>query len=105
MLVGLVAIAPPAGIRLPNPRDERLARVCAMVEADLGQNIPLSTLAYYLRRQTLKTRPRLARVKLTAPAEPRASFALVLGNGRRIESGWNFRDADLARLIRVAEVQ
>ena len=24
-------------------------------------------------------------------------------NGRRIESAWNFRDADLARLIRVAE--
>jgi AraC-like DNA-binding protein/mannose-6-phosphate isomerase-like protein (cupin superfamily) len=45
LLVGLVAIAPPAGIRLPNPRDERLARVCAMVEADLGQNIPLCTLA------------------------------------------------------------
>jgi AraC-like DNA-binding protein/mannose-6-phosphate isomerase-like protein (cupin superfamily) len=45
LLVGLIAIAPPAGIRLPNPRDERLARVCAMVEADLGENIPLSTLA------------------------------------------------------------
>lgn len=45
LLVGLIAIAPPAGIRLPNPRDERLAIVCAMVEADLGQNIPLSALA------------------------------------------------------------
>jgi transposase len=28
---------------------------------------------------------------------------LVLGNGRRIESGWKFGDAELARLIRVAE--
>ena len=45
LLVGLVAVAPPAGIRLPTPRDERLARVCAMVEADLGQNIPLAVLA------------------------------------------------------------
>ena len=45
LLVGLVAIAPPTGIVLPNPRDERLARVCAMVEEDLGRNIPLSTLA------------------------------------------------------------
>lgn len=44
-------------------------------------------------------------VKLTAPAEPAADFALVLRNGRRIESNWNFRDADLARLIRVAEAK
>jgi AraC-like DNA-binding protein len=45
LLVGLIRLAPPAGIRLPNPRDERLARVCAMVETDLGRNISLSTLA------------------------------------------------------------
>jgi hypothetical protein len=44
-------------------------------------------------------------VKLTAPSEPTANFVLVLRNGCRIESGWNFRDADLARLIRVAEAQ
>ena len=44
-------------------------------------------------------------MKLTAPAEPTANFALVLRNGRRIESGWHFRDADLARLIRVGEAQ
>ncbi len=37
--------------------------------------------------------------------EPRPSFVLVLSNGRRIESGWQFHDADLARLIRVAEAQ
>jgi hypothetical protein len=66
---------------------------------------PVTTLDYYLRRQALKTRPRLARVKLTAPAEPTANFALVLRNGRRIESGWNFGDTDLARLIRIAEAQ
>ncbi len=31
-------------------------------------------------------------MKLTAPG-PAANFGLVLRNGRRIESGWNFRDA------------
>ncbi|SRR6266545_2067672 len=66
------------------------------------QGIPVTTLAYYRRRQGLKTRPRLARVKL-APAGSAATFTLVLPNGRRIESGWTFRDGDLARLIRVAE--
>jgi len=69
------------------------------------QGIPVTTLDYYIRRQTLKTRPRLARVKLTPSTEPSAPFALVLRNGLRIESGWNFRDADLARLIRIAEAQ
>jgi hypothetical protein len=67
------------------------------------QGIPVTTLDYYVRRQTLKTRPRLARV--TSPVEPPTHFALVLRNGRRIESGWTFRDVDLARLIRVAEAQ
>ena len=33
------------------------------------------------------------------------SFALVLANGRRIESGWGFREPDLARLIRIAEAE
>ena len=70
------------------------------------QGIPVTTLDYYRRREALKARPRLARVKLTSqPAGPAASFALVLRNGRRIESGWTFRDADLARLIHVAEAQ
>lgn len=69
------------------------------------QGIPVTTLDYYVRRQALKTRPRLARVKLATAAEATAHFALVLRSGRRIESDWNFRDTDLARLIRVAEAQ
>ena len=69
------------------------------------QGIPVTTLDYYHRRETLKAWPQLARVKLTAPANPAARFALVLRNGRRIESAWNFRDADLSRLIRVAEAE
>jgi len=68
------------------------------------QGVSTSTLDYYLHRETLKSRPRLARVKLAPPnTEAADRFALVLRNGRRIESGWGFRDADLARLIRVAE--
>jgi hypothetical protein len=43
------------------------------------------------------------RVKLQSPAEPDTGFVLMLGNGRRIASGWDFSDTALARLIRVAE--
>ena len=63
----------------------------------------LSTLGRYLRRSGVEPE-RLIRVNLeSAAAEPVAGFALVLGNGRRIESGWRFGDAELARLIRIAE--
>ena len=68
--------------------------------------IPVTTLDYYRYREVRQARPRLARVKLTAPSsDPTASFALVLRNGRRIETNWNFRDTDLARLIRIADCQ
>ena len=40
---------------------------------------------------------------MEAPAEPDSGFVLMLGNGRRIASGWGFSDTALARLIRVAE--
>jgi hypothetical protein len=63
----------------------------------------LSTLGRYLRSGGVEPE-RLIRVNLeSAAAEPSAGFALVLGNGRRIESGWRFGDAELARLIRIAE--
>ena len=65
--------------------------------------IALSTLGRYLRQHS--SRQRLVRVKLDAAMEPRPSFVLVLSNGRRIESIWQFPDSDLARLIRVAEAQ
>jgi hypothetical protein len=67
--------------------------------------IATTTLDYYLGRYGPKT-PRFARVKISRQtAEPATAFALVLRNGRRIESAWNFRDADLVRLIRVAEAE
>lgn len=62
----------------------------------------LSTLGRYLRRQG-RTKQRLVRVKVQAGAGSAAGFAVVLGNGRRIESGWGFGEGELARLIRVAE--
>ena len=45
----------------------------------------------------------MVRVKVEAPPEPGTGFVLMLGNGRRIASGWEFGDTELARLIRVAE--
>jgi hypothetical protein len=62
----------------------------------------LSTLGRYLRRHG-GAEQELIRVKVESTAEPGAGFALVLGNGRRIESDWRFGEAELARLIRVAE--
>ena len=68
--------------------------------------IRVTTLDYYRYREARQARARLARVKLTAQSsDPTATFALVLRNGRRIETNWNFRDADLARLIRIADSQ
>ena len=62
----------------------------------------LSTLGRYLRRMK-SPEQQLVRVKVEAPPEPGTGFVLMLGNGRRIASGWGFGDAELARLIRVAE--
>jgi hypothetical protein len=62
----------------------------------------LSTLGRYLR-QIDRPEQQLVRVKVEAPPEPGTGFVLTLGNGRRIASAWEFGDAELARLIRVAE--
>lgn len=66
--------------------------------------IKLSTLGRYARRAGRVEGPQqLMRVRLDAPREPDSGFVLTLGNGRRIASGWGFADAELVRLIRVAE--
>jgi Helix-turn-helix len=66
--------------------------------------IKLSTLGRYLRREKTPDAPQhLMRVKLEASAAPDTGFVLMLGNGRRIASGWGFAATGLARLIRVAE--
>jgi hypothetical protein len=64
--------------------------------------VALSTLGRHLRRQG-GTDQRLIRVRLGSAPEADRGFVLVLGNGRRIETGWRFSDVELARLIRVAE--
>ena len=81
-------------------------RTSGMTRVAYSQQVgmALSTLGRYLRQSSGK-RQGLVRVKLEAAMEPLPSFVLVLHNGRRIESGWQFHDADLARLIRVAEAQ
>lgn len=67
--------------------------------------IVLSTLGRYLRQRN-GSEQGLVKVKVeSAPApEPGTGFVLVLGNGRRIESGWGFGDTELTRLIRMAEI-
>jgi len=64
--------------------------------------IVLSSLQRYLRQRS-GSEQRLVRVKVESGPGPEAGFALVLANGRRIESDWQFGDAELSRLIRVAE--
>lgn len=66
--------------------------------------IKLSTLGRYVRREGRCDAPQqLVRVKLEGPAAPDTGFVLMLGNGRRIASGWEFSDTALAKLIRVVE--
>ena len=62
-------------------------------------NIGISTLDYW--RRVKKGKPKL--VEVTVETQPTAGFVLVLANGRRIESSWRFAEAELLRLIRVAE--
>jgi transposase-like protein len=61
--------------------------------------ISISTLDYWRRRQ--QKRPKL--VEVAIETQPAGGFALILTNGRRIESSWGFAEGDLARLIRAAE--
>jgi len=63
--------------------------------------VGISTLDYW-RRAHRKQKPRLVEVAIE-PAHRSSGFALVLGNGRRIESSWSFAEADLEKLIRAAE--
>ena len=71
------------------------------------RGITLTTFDYWRRVHAVQPpkparRPRMVAVKL-AHAEPAADFRLSLGNGRRIECSWGFADAELVRLIRIAE--
>jgi hypothetical protein len=63
--------------------------------------IGMSTLDYW-RRARWKQKPTLLPVAIEE-TQPLTGFALVLTNGRRIESAWSFAEADLQRLIRAGE--
>ena len=78
------------------------------------RGIAIPTLDLYRRRvRSNRTSrdlvPNLVRVKIGKTATPapagggtQDSFALVLANGRRIETSWNFSDDAMTRLIRIA---
>src|SRR5450631_1307102 len=75
------------------------------------RDIALPTLDWYRRRvRASRSSPNLVPVRVEETARPASSaaglapqgFALVLGNGRRIETGWSFDESELARLIRIA---
>jgi hypothetical protein len=64
--------------------------------------IPVTTLDYYRRRQTSRSAGPLVRVRVLE-SERRTGFAVVMSNGRRIETSWDFAEEELARLVRVVE--
>jgi hypothetical protein len=71
------------------------------------RSITLTTFDYWRREHSGKPRkqarpPRMMRVEVAA-SEASGQFTLSLANGRRIESSWRYADAELARLIRIAE--
>ena len=68
--------------------------------------IAVSTLDYWRRQVRDRNRFSIVPVKIE-PAEARTSqgFQLSLPNGVRIESGWDFPEQGLARLLRVAAEQ
>lgn len=71
------------------------------------RRLALTTFDYWRREHSGQSgkqgkRARLVRVEVAA-SEGAGQFTLSLANGRRIESSWRFADAEMARLIRIAE--
>jgi transposase-like protein len=67
--------------------------------------IPITSLDYW-RGKAEKTRMVEVEIQTEAPPGQATSlpgFAVIVSNGRRIESGWSFREAELTRLIRIVE--
>ena len=72
------------------------------------RGIALTTFDYWRREHAMKRRkqerqPRLVKVEVAVSETAGQGFTLNLANGRRIESSWRFAEAELARLIRIAE--
>jgi hypothetical protein len=64
------------------------------------RGMAVTTFDYW--RRELAGKPKLVKVEVAAH-EPSPHFTLALSNGRRIESSWRYVEAELARLIRIAE--
>jgi hypothetical protein len=82
----------------------------ARAEYCRGLGIPVSTFDYYRQREARKAavkkraESKLVRVSVEPPAaEWRNVFAIVLHNGRRIETNASLADEELRRLIRIVE--
>jgi hypothetical protein len=72
------------------------------------RSIALTTFDYWRRQHAEKRQKKQARgpglMKVEVAANQMAGqFTLSLANGRRIESSWGFVEAELTRLIRIAE--
>jgi hypothetical protein len=69
-------------------------------------SIPVTTPYYWGWKKREKTRLVEVAVEKQTPNgknEPSPGFIVVLTNGRRIESPWSFREAELSSLIQVVE--
>lgn len=79
----------------------------AMTRADFCKQYQLnpSTLDFWVRKYgRAQFSARLVAVKVQQKAAAQSDgFSLTLANGRRIETNWQFSEADLGRLIRIGE--
>ena len=64
--------------------------------------IHITTLDHYRRRYSKAKQTRLIPVTVV-PSLRSAGFTIVLGNGRRIESQWEFHEPALSRLVQLLE--
>ena len=64
--------------------------------------IPVTTLDYYRQRRRKAAQKALVPVTVVSALRS-AGFTIVLGNGRRIESQWEFDEAVLNRLVQLLE--
>ena len=64
--------------------------------------VAMRTLDYW-RRAHRKQKPKLVEVDVEQ-ARPTGGFALMLANGRRIESSWSFSTAEMEKRIRACSV-
>jgi hypothetical protein len=65
-------------------------------------SISLTALDYWRWKKRQVSKPRMVEIAVEA-VQPPAAFAVVLRNGRRIESAWGFDELQLSRLIRIVE--